>query len=59
MLDTHAATDHSDVCLSYLFTALKFKEALGKYLSHDQGVTLMMYLSQGWHSSGVSVRIMQ
>ena len=29
MLEAHATTDHSDVCLSYLFTAHDFNGVLG------------------------------
>ena len=29
MLEAHASTDHSDVCLSYLFTSHVFKGVLG------------------------------
>ena len=40
MLDTHAATDHSDVCLSYLFTARDFRGTLGNNITQSRPVNL-------------------
>ena len=36
MLEAHATTDHSDVCLSYLFTAHDFNRTLGNIIQSQQ-----------------------
>ena len=36
MLEAHATTDHSDVCLSYLFTSHDFDDVLGNISQSKQ-----------------------
>ena len=60
MLEAHATTDHSDVCLSYLFTSHDFGGVLGNISQLQVTTRLIILLSvtKGWPTLVRCVTIM-